>query len=324
MASEAVAAGIAAAGAVGSTAANVAAQSNLNKKNRAWQEKQATTAFMRQMQMYEEQKKFQREINQYNSVGEQMKRAKAAGLNPNLLYGQLGFANATNSTSFSSAAQAGSPDTKAPDYSGFSSGIAGALAQYQDWQIKNLGMDQARADIANTNANTALRTLEAQRGKFDFDSDKMYKNLERSTQIAVANKSIEKSEAERLLFKAKMQLTQADIAYSWKSMQARLHSLDLSNMQLDNQIGREWLVRQNLEADLGVKASQSWFNNVNAKLGKQQFDFLNPYYQEGYNPNWNVWQLSSVGFNVLQDIANGITNGITGLKNKVKGIFKKK
>jgi len=89
--------------------ANIAATSSMNKKTRQWNEK-----------MYQQQRN-DAEIawakqNSYNSPSEQMARLQAAGLNPQLVYGQGAVANSTSAPDVPSAMpwRAETPDLGIP------------------------------------------------------------------------------------------------------------------------------------------------------------------------------------------------------------------
>lgn len=88
-------AAITAAGGLINSAINAGSTANLNRKNRQFAREQYATQRAHALQDWESQ-------NTYNSPVEQMKRLKAAGLNPNLVYGNGADAQAgsINSSSF--------------------------------------------------------------------------------------------------------------------------------------------------------------------------------------------------------------------------------
>lgn len=113
-----VAAAVAAGASLLGTGANMAQSGKLNKKNRQWQEAMYHTQRQDALKDWNLQ-------NEYNSPAAQMERFKAAGLNPNLIYGQTNEAGTMRSSS------TGSYDAKAPDISqaGTNAMLAGQAAQ---------------------------------------------------------------------------------------------------------------------------------------------------------------------------------------------------
>lgn len=91
--------------------------------------------------------------NEYNSPQAQMERYKAAGLNPNLVYGSLGQTAAGNLSSPSSSGV--NPRTQ---LGGSASSFMIAAAQAKNMQLQNSNIEeqnnQIRANIAKTNAET--------------------------------------------------------------------------------------------------------------------------------------------------------------------------
>lgn len=91
--------------------------------------------------------------NEYNSPQAQMERYKAAGLNPNLVYGSLGQTAAGNLSSPSSSGV--NPRTQ---LGGSASSFMIAAAQAKNMQLQNTNIEeqnnQIRANIAKTNAET--------------------------------------------------------------------------------------------------------------------------------------------------------------------------
>lgn len=91
--------------------------------------------------------------NEYNSPKAQMERYKAAGLNPNLVYGSLGQTAAGNLSSPSSSGI--NPRT---NFSGSVTSYMIAAAQAKNLQLQNSNIqeqnNQIRANIAKTNAET--------------------------------------------------------------------------------------------------------------------------------------------------------------------------
>lgn len=96
---------LAAGSALASTGINAVTQGNLNKKTRKWNEQQNTIAYERDQANWHMQ-------NAYNSPQEQMRRLQAAGLNPNLVYGN---GSAVNTASSPSSAPVPSWNPRSPE-----------------------------------------------------------------------------------------------------------------------------------------------------------------------------------------------------------------
>jgi len=110
------------------------AQERENKANRQMAEYQ----YSKDLEMWNRQ-------NEYNNPQSQMERFKAAGLNPNLIYGQGNAGNASTLPKYSAPTikeRSGLPD------------ITGVLPAYQDYQIK-------QAQVDNVTANTRLQEEKA-------------------------------------------------------------------------------------------------------------------------------------------------------------------
>jgi len=110
------------------------AQERENKANRQMAEYQ----YSKDLEMWNRQ-------NEYNNPQSQMERFKAAGLNPNLIYGQGNAGNASTLPKYSAPTikkRSGLPD------------IQGVIPAYQDYELK-----QAQTD--NVTANTRLQEEKA-------------------------------------------------------------------------------------------------------------------------------------------------------------------
>lgn len=117
-------------------------QSRQNTKDTiAANKEQSEYAYSKDLEMWNRQ-------NEYNSPANQMARLKAAGLNPNLIYGSS--ANTGNATQL--------PKFNAPtiDYSGRRPWIdlPSMISIYQDMKIKQAQVDNLRAMEQNTRART--------------------------------------------------------------------------------------------------------------------------------------------------------------------------
>ncbi|WGL31064.1 DNA pilot protein [Dipodfec virus UOA04_Rod_691] len=118
-------------GSVGGTIANqinfnkqLKSQREENQKNREFNAQQSALQRAYNLNVLNSQ-------NNYNSPAEMMKRLRAAGLNPNLVYGDIGSSTSTGPLGMSPASSNGSVGSALPDYSG----------------IMNLGLQEAQIDL---------------------------------------------------------------------------------------------------------------------------------------------------------------------------------
>ena len=98
--------------------------------------------------------------NEYNSPAAQMERYKAAGLNPNLIYGQQNTGGTIQSGQVSTNPQDYQPDSikRGAALQAF----AGAMSQYQDLIAKQGQIDNTRAVTQNVHSQKALNYLNAE------------------------------------------------------------------------------------------------------------------------------------------------------------------
>lgn len=161
-----------AAGQAISTAGSALAQSNLNRKQRKWNE-----------EMYERQRKDALADwtmqNEYSSPTAQMSRLKAAGLNPMLIYGK-GPGDMVGPAIRSSSAPSWNP--KAPDYSG----MGQSLQSYMNVKMQQLQMDNLKAQNTVLLEEAALKRaqsiatttgvdktkVDTERARFDLDFER--------------------------------------------------------------------------------------------------------------------------------------------------------
>lgn len=92
--------------------------------------------------------------NAYNDPSMQMARLKAAGLNPNLVYGDKGVSGNWS---------APGPKYQAPNveyqYQNPFQNLGSAVAMYQDMRLRQAQIDNVNAQTANTNARTATESF---------------------------------------------------------------------------------------------------------------------------------------------------------------------
>ncbi len=137
MSYEALAAGIAATGSLLSTGLSASSAQMRNQRQRKYQ----SQLMKEQNAMNIANWKMQ---NEYNTPAAQMARFQAAGLNPNLIYGESNTAG-----SLPSVSAPNTPREDAPDFSG--------LERAADVYSKYLSINQAKANLDNTHADTDVK-----------------------------------------------------------------------------------------------------------------------------------------------------------------------
>lgn len=171
---------IAAGSSLASSGINAASQASMNKKTRKWNEKMHALQRQESLADYHMQ-------NEYNHPSSQMARLKAAGLNPNLVYGN---GATTESASIKPAGVEGwSPD--APQVNLGAAASAG-ISAYYDSQISSQTVDNLRKQntvIANEALLKEAQTLATIAGtdmtKFDLEQKNRLKDI--SAQAAELN-----------------------------------------------------------------------------------------------------------------------------------------
>jgi hypothetical protein len=127
--------------------------------------------------------------NAYNSPAQQMARFQAAGLNPNLIYG--------NQSSMSAPVRSSSPlawNPKAPDYSGIAQGIGNAMSiAMQQRQLQNLDIqnqvlrqegDLKAAQTDQINAGIPKIGVDTESARFDLNMKQTLQNVVQAKSIA--------------------------------------------------------------------------------------------------------------------------------------------
>jgi len=175
--------------------------------------------------MYERQKRdnlaFWNQQNEYNSPQAQMARYQAAGLNPNLIYGQSNTAGSISTPDIQT------PVRRSPEWgNAVSAAGLSALSQIYDIDIKQAQLDNLRAqntviqeDALLRRAQTFATRTSGERGKFalEFESElrdvsadarrEQLRSLRNSTDVllrrdereAIANSSSVKEAAQRIV-----------------------------------------------------------------------------------------------------------------------------
>lgn len=323
MAAEVVAAGIAAGAGLLGNAGTALANSNMNKKNRNWQEKMSALNYQRNIELWKMQ-------NEYNTPSEQVRRLRAAGLNPNLLYGN-GSAATGNASDISPADVPSTPSSVPYDFSQASNGIASALAQYQNWQLNNLNMNKVRNETENIAAQTAYHNALTAGRNINNDIDRVTRDMARkNAEIDYLSKQagLSRTVSETWLNRSKKRA--ADLAFfqDAAAFETKMELLRANVMQAKasalNSFGNYQDAMARVASGLyGAQASQA--RSV-AGLNNQQHDFLEPFYSQGINPNWTFQNFPGIAasfgnfvsnrFKSQSDfIANGLYSAWNWFKN---------
>lgn len=179
-------------GGLGSSAMNNKAVQDTNKANMEiakyqaqWQQQENEKAYQRSLNMWNLQ-------NEYNSPTQQMARIRAAGLNPNLVYGNGVTGNSAGSTPQYEPAKFNAPTMQS--YRGWNLGISDAISQFLTYRTAKAQVDnmeaqnglirQQTATEATRQANIAASTS---RSEFDLNMAKELKDVSVSSAIADMN-----------------------------------------------------------------------------------------------------------------------------------------
>lgn len=210
-------------GGLGSSAMNNKAVQDTNKANMEiakyqaqWQQQENEKAYQRSLNMWNLQ-------NEYNSPTQQMARIRAAGLNPNLVYGNGVTGNSSGSTPQYEPAKFNAPTMQA--YRGWNLGISDAISQFLAYRTSKAQVDnmeaqnslirQQTATEATKQANIAASTS---RSEFDLNMAKELKDVSVSSAIADMNQK------------------QAGVAQGWTKANREVIQYELDKALFDNKI----------------------------------------------------------------------------------------
>lgn len=253
---------------------NYAAASDLNSKTRAWNEKMYSRQRADALADWNMQ-------NAYNSPEQQMARLKAAGLNPNLVYGH--GADAT-SNAMPRATEAKSWNPQVPQ---FQLNGASVLSSYYDARIKQQTINNMKAQQQNTEMETLLKA--AQRTSTLANTDMTAFNLEKSKGLYPGSLQIQQATVDKIL-------QEMDIQRQRNTRSAELQGEQILNMiqqRSKNNLSMEQMNQaielmkkdnriKELEAttaDKGVRGSDSMIWRVISEIlsrvtGKSMWDLL--------------------------------------------------
>lgn len=258
---------IAAGASLANTGINAAAQGSMNKKQRKWLEERYNIERGHALADWEMQ-------NKYNSPLAQMQRLKAAGLNPNLVYGEGSVAN---SSATPRSADTGSWNPKAPEYNLQDSLFAYFNTLQQQQTIDNLTAQKSltEADVLLKNAQTASTLQTTAKGEFELN---LLKDL-RETTLEGARKNIEQMAAN--IEKTK---TETVIAVDRNMREQNLNEVTIK--KVNQEIANMVQTRQLTTAQISEVYER--VNNA-IKDGKLKDIEIN-LRKQGINPNDPAWQ----------------------------------
>lgn len=234
-------------GGLGSSAMNNNAVQDTNKANMEiakyqaqWQQQENEKAYQRSLNMWNLQ-------NEYNSPTQQMARVRAAGLNPNLVYGNGVTGNSAGSTPQYEPAKFNAPTMQA--YRGWNLGVSDAISQFLAYRTAKAQVDnmeaqnglirQQTATEATKQANIAASTS---RSEFDLNMAKELKDVSVSSAIAdmnqkqagaaqgwtKANREVIQYELDKALFDNKIKLSNQEYLKALQSVRRLIQDNDIN------------------------------------------------------------------------------------------------
>lgn len=237
-------------GGLGSSALNNKAVQDTNKANMEiakyqaqWQQQENEKAYQRSLNMWNLQ-------NEYNSPTQQMARIRAAGLNPNLVYGNGVTGNSSGSTPQYEPAKFNAPTMQA--YRGWNLGISDAISQFLAYRTAKAQVDnmeaqnrlirQQVATEATKQANIAASTS---RSEFDLNMAKELKDVSVSSAIAdmnqkqaasaqgwtKANREVIQYELDKALFDNKIKLNNEEYLKTLESVRQLQQDNDINSFR---------------------------------------------------------------------------------------------
>lgn len=234
-------------GGLGSSAMNNKAVQDTNKANMEiakyqaqWQQQENEKAYQRSLNMWNLQ-------NEYNSPTQQMARIRAAGLNPNLVYGNGVTGNSSGPTPQYEPAKFNAPTMQA--YRGWNLGISDAISQFLAYRTAKAQVDNMEAQnslIRQQTATEATRqsniAASTSRSEFDLNMAKELKDVSVSSAIAdmnqkqagaaqgwtKANREVVQYELDKALFDNKIKLSDQEYLKALQSVRQLIQDNDIN------------------------------------------------------------------------------------------------
>lgn len=259
MAAPIVAAGIAAGSALLGQGAQMMATGKMNRKNRAFAEKMMHRQRDWALEDYAMQ-------NEYNSPQAQMARLKAAGLNPNLVYGSGATAEGGVVRSTDTAKYAG----ETPSFDGLKGAGSQGIAAYQNAQQMALQNNLTKQQITIAERDAQLKEIQAQALQLGI-LDKRF-DLDFKSELRPYSAQLKKKQVETLDQNIMESLTRMSES-SWRqntgstrlAMEKTRLLSDMTTADLQREIMRVSMNKSNTE----IEHIKQQINNLE-KSGKMQ------------------------------------------------------
>lgn len=251
------------------TGVNAYAQGKMNRKTRKWNEK------MYGIQRADALADWNM-TNEYNSPQAQMARLKAAGLNPNLVYGS--GADMPSATIRGAEAKGWNP--QAPDYGSMVTEATGQLARFQDMAVKKAQTNNLEtqntvllqeaalkaAQIANVNAQTEATTFGTSQSKrlADISAEAAAANLRKT--LVDTSVSLDANERAQAMQSYNLQNAAEQILNSREQRAKSAQERDQIRQQIKNLKADETI--KNLDTNLKEKGIQPTDNIFLRILGQ--------------------------------------------------------
>lgn len=226
----------------------IKAQQQENQKNRDFNAAQASLSRTYNTQMV-------REARAYDSPTAMMQRLKDAGLNPNLVYGDIGSgASVTVGNTGQAASASGGVGTALPDYSGLLQGIR----QAADISLIKAQTENVRADTEKKESETQLN------GKALEYYDELQKsniaNINADTSLKVTQKDVGEEEKKNLAKSTEV------LGKSIEQMEIATDKMyqEIKNLEIDEQIKRVESFFKSSEYEATIKSILASANKDNA------------------------------------------------------------
>ena len=241
--------------------------------------------------------------NAYNAPSAQMDRLKAAGLNPNLIYGE--GVNGSTGNATGTAPSYSPPDIK-KDYSSVGNSLS-TLAQYQNFELQRAQIDNVKAqtDVANQNAKNAaiagsgMLTDNLQKAFNYGQSTKMgqsqidyllaqIRNLNVSSDTALSHGDLFKAQTVSEGFRQALSKAQTDVE------REKLLNMAVQRLLMNSEVSRNRASTGNLIQDTALKSVMTGIDNYRLKklLPNEQnnlyYDWKNKQLDYDYYSNQGV------------------------------------
>ncbi|MBD5222421.1 MAG: hypothetical protein HDS70_08680 [Bacteroidales bacterium] len=254
--------------------------------------------------------------NEYNSPQAQMQRLKAAGLNPNLVYGSGAVGNASSMPNSPTAIPQQS-------YQNFGTlGIGDAVNTFMASEQLKIQQDMADADFRlkdqQWNMNEVTNTL----NEITLLKEKI---LTAETEV---EKSIYEQQLRQNLYSLELDNYGKNLDNEYKANEINMQAVKMREAEANIEL---ILAKTNLTNEqakevshqIALMASQIRLNNANASLAEFEYSMqvqMKPLLlQYGISPTGNDWQ--RLGYTLFQLFTtdNPIKNGVVDIFNEIRG-----